>query len=326
MATYLPEGYRTQCASAANFHTIASVRDAMLSRQILESRALVCDAGHNLIVDLGCMKGMIPREECAIGIREGTTRDIAILSKVNKPVCFRITDVRADEKFRPYALLSRREVQEECKEHYLSSLKPGDIIRGKITHMESFGCFVDIGCGVIALLPIDAISVSRISHPRDRFFTGQNIFTIVRAIEPDGRISLSHKELLGTWEENAALFSPGETVGGIIRSVESYGVFVELTPNLAGLAECKEGVKVGQHASVFIKSLIPERMKVKLILVDTFDSDEPPAPLSYHLKEGHLDRFIYSPSVSSKTVETVFNLPAAAPAVACSAGVQRSAT
>ena len=119
MATYLPEGYRTQCASAANFHTIASVRDAMLSRQILESRALVCDAGHNLIVDLGCMKGMIPREECAIGIREGTTRDIAILSKVNKPVCFRITDVRSDEKFRPYALLSRREVQEECRSHYL---------------------------------------------------------------------------------------------------------------------------------------------------------------------------------------------------------------
>ena len=307
MATYLPEGYRTQCASAANFHTIASVRDAMVSRQILESRALVCDAEHNLIVDLGCMKGMIPREECAIGIREGTTRDIAILSKVNKPVCFRITDVRSDEKFRPYALLSRRDVQEECRQHYLSTLKAGDIIRGKITHMESFGCFVDIGCGVIALLPIDAVSVSRISHPCDRFFTGQNIYCIVRAIEPNGRISLSHKELLGTWEENAAQFSPGETVGGIVRSVESYGVFIELTPNLAGLAERKDGVKVGQHASVFIKSLIPDRMKVKLILVDSFDSEEPLAPLSYYIKEGHLDRFTYSPPSSSRIIETVFH-------------------
>ena len=185
--------------------------------------------------------------------------------------------------------------------------------------MESFGCFVDIGCGVIALLPIDAISVSRISHPRDRFFTGQNIYCIVRAAEPNGRISLSHKELLGTWEENAALFAPGETVGGIVRSVESYGVFIELTPNLAGLAECKEGVKVGQHASVFIKSLIPERMKVKLILVDSFDSDEPPAPLSYYIKEGHLDRFIYSPAMSSRVIETVFESTEASPAVACSA-------
>ena len=72
------------------------------------------------------------------------------------------------------------------------------------------------------------------------------------------RVSLSHKELLGTWEENAALFSSGETVSGIVRSVEHYGVFVELAPNLAGLAEPKDGVKVGQQASVYIKNLIPD--------------------------------------------------------------------
>ena len=42
--------------------------------------------------------------------------------------------------------------------------------------------------------------------------------------------------MLGTWAENAALFSPGQTVTGVVRSVEDYGIFVELTPNLAGLA------------------------------------------------------------------------------------------
>ena len=34
-----------------------------------------------------------------------------------------------------------------------------------------------------------------------------------------------------------------------MRSVESYGIFVELTPNLAGLAELKENVHAGQHQS-----------------------------------------------------------------------------
>ena len=169
MATYLPEGYQTQYDMPVSFHSMADAHEALSSHRILEARAVVCDAAHNLIVDLGCMKGIIPREECAIGIKEGTTRDIAILSKVNKPVCFRVTAVRADEKFKPYAVLSRREVQEECRRLYIDKLRPGDIIRGRITHMESFGCFVDIGCGVISLLPIDAISVSRISHPRDRF-------------------------------------------------------------------------------------------------------------------------------------------------------------
>ena len=77
------------------------------------------------------------------------------------------------------------------------------------------------------------------------------------------------KELLGTWEENAALFSAGETVPGIIRSIETYGIFVELTPNLTGLAELKEGVSVNENAAVYIKSIIPERMKIKLVILDS---------------------------------------------------------
>lgn len=307
MATYLPEGYQTQYDMPVSFHSIADAHEALSSHRILEARAVVCDAAHNLIVDLGCMKGIIPREECAIGIKEGTTRDIAILSKVNKPVCFRVTAVRADEKFKPYAVLSRREVQEECRRLYIDKLRPGDIIRGRITHMESFGCFVDIGCGVISLLPIDAISVSRISHPRDRFTVGQNILAAVKSVGEDGRISLSHKELLGTWSENAAQFSAGETVAGIVRSVESYGIFVELAPNLAGLAELREGVRVGQQASVYIKSLIPERMKIKLIVVDAFDCEEPPPAVTYYQKEGHISRFCYSPPQCSRVIETVFD-------------------
>ena len=136
--------------------------------------------------------------------------------------------------------------------------------------------FADIGCGIVSLLPIDSISVSRIEHPRERFLVGMDIRAVVKCRE-SSRVTLSHKELLGTWEENAARFRPGETVGGIIRSMESYGVFVELAPNLAGLAEVKENIYPGQQASVFIKSILPGRMKVKLILIETFDP-EPKRP------------------------------------------------
>lgn len=55
------------------------------------------------------------------------------------------------------------------------------------------------------------------------------------------------------------MFSTGETVGGIVRSIEPYGIFIELAPNLAGLAEPRENVRVGQAASVYIKALIPEK-------------------------------------------------------------------
>ena len=152
--------------------------------------------------------------------------------------------------------------------------------QAEVTHLEPFGCFVDIGCGISSLIPIDSISVSRISHLSDRFQVGQNIRAVIKALE-GGRVFLTHKELLGTWEENARLFHRDETVTGIVRSVEHYGIFVELTPNLAGLAEPKEGVQVGQTASVYIKSLIPEKMKIKLTVVDSFFSELPAQPMQY---------------------------------------------
>ena len=189
---------------------------------------------------------------------------------------------------------------------YIKNLKAGDVIDAKITHEEPFGCFCDIGCGIISLLSIDCISVSRISHPKERFFTGQYIRAIVtRTVRHDGRISLTHKELLGSWEENAKYFSAGQTVSGIVRSIEAYGVFVELAPNLAGLAEPRENVRVGQQASVFIKSILKDKMKIKLIIIDCFESNYIPK-IKYYNNADIISEWEYSPKDCRKRITTRF--------------------
>lgn len=306
MNEFYPEGWLMNTVENINsLATQNNLLEAFHSGKILESRALVCDSSHNLIVDLGCMKGIIPREEGALGIKEGKVRDIAVISRVNRPVCFVIKGFEKDKEGNNIAILSRREAQEMCAKQYISKLVPGDIIDAKITHLETFGAFADIGAGIVSLMPIDTISVSRIDHPRERFFVGMDIKAVVKSKE-DLRISLTHKELLGTWEENARLFSPGETVAGIIRSVEDYGAFVELAPNLSGLAELKEGTLPKQQASVYIKSIIPSRMKVKLIIIDTFEYEYKPAVPNYFIENGHIDKFTYSPKNCDKLIETVF--------------------
>lgn len=306
MTGFYPEGWLINTAENRNaMLTPSALSDACREGRILEARALVCDGEHNLIVDLGCMRGIIPREEGALGIREGSVRDIAVISRVNRPVCFLISGFQKGADHKPVALLSRRAAQELCTEQYLSRLRAGDVIDAKITHLEAFGAFADIGCGIASLLPIDTISVSRIDHPRERFSVGMDIRAVVKSLE-NGRIGLTHKELLGTWEENAQLFSIGETVAGIIRSVEDYGAFVELTPNLAGLAEVREGIHPGQQASVYIKNIIPGRMKIKLIIIDTFEYDYRPSPPSYFFKERRMEHFVYSPPNCIKKIETVF--------------------
>lgn len=308
MLFFKPEGQLIDTPhNRAMLRSTSALQEAYMNGRMLEARAVRCDSEHNLEVDLGVCRGIMPRCECADGIEEGTTRDIAILSRVNKPVCFMITDLKRTPDGALQPILSRRLVQQACMAQYLRTLRPGDIIDCRVTHLEAFGCFVDIGCGIASLIPIDCISISRISHPRDRFRVGQDLRAIVKSIDENGRISLTHKELLGTWEENASSFSCGETVAGTVRSVEDYGIFVELTPNLAGLAEPKEGVVPGQQASVYIKNLIPEKMKVKLIVVDSFDApycfEEP----KYYIHDTHMDSWRYSPAAAPRVIETVFN-------------------
>lgn len=304
---YKPEGFIIDTPENKEYmQNLQSLEYAMNAGIILESRVSLCDSEHNLIVDLGKYKGIIHRNETAYSIDGSEIRDIAIITRVGKPVCFKITGI--DKTSEPATItLSRRSAQAKCYEDYISSLKSGDIIDAKITHIEPFGCFCDIGCGIISLLPVDCISVSRISNPKERFSQHDRIKCIVKQNDKQsGRVSLTHKELLGTWEENASRFSAGETAAGIIRSIEPYGIFVELAPNLAGLAEWCEGAEVGQNAAVYIKSIIPERMKIKLVIVDSSFSSTTPEKPKYFISDGHIDVWKYSPENCEKEIVTEF--------------------
>ena len=303
---FTPEGF-SSLSKGKRITNYSSTRlaEAKASGEVLEATVTLCDSEHNLFVDLGCVKGIIPRKEGAIGIAEGKTRDIALISKVGKPVSFVVEELTYDSDGKLTAYLSRTKAQKKFLQYFSENYANGDVITAKITHLEKFGAFCDIGCGVIALLPIDAISVSRIAHPSDRFSVGEDIKVIIKSVDNDGKITLSHKELLGTWEENAALFSEGMTVSGVVRSKESYGIFVELAPNLAGLAEPKDGVLPGMTAGVFIKSIIPEKMKIKLIIIDSFPGQVQRGS-KYFYEEKHIDLWQYSPENCPKKIYTDF--------------------
>lgn len=284
----------------------AAVEEAMRRGTTVEAMCVLCDCTTmQLTVDLpDGIRGIIPREEAGYG----EIKDIAVITRVGKPVQFKVTELYENERGETVAVLSRRAAQRECVMRYIEKLTTGDIIPARVTHLEPFGAFCDIGGGIVSLLTVDRISVSRISHPADRFRSGELINVVVQSIEEDGRIYLTHRELLGTWEENAALFSAGQTVTGIVRSVEDYGVFVELAPNLAGLAEAYEGARAGDACSVYIKSLIPERMKIKLVLIDICGRAEAGA-YRYFIDTTeirHISEWRYSPPGCGKVIESIF--------------------
>lgn len=311
--TYKPEGRLLCTAENKEYLSCeAALTRAMAEGKILESIALYCENGENgkeLHFQLGKMRGIMSASDVEYSKTGESAKDIAVITRVGKAVCFKIIGFCEDETGK-IAVLSRAEAQRECTENFLSNLSSGDIIDATVTHLEPFGAFLDIGCGIVSLMSIDCISVSRISHSRDRFYAGMQIKAAVKSIDREtGRIYMTHKELLGTWRENADCFAVGQTVSGIVRSIEPYGIFVELAPNLAGLAEYREDICAGGSAAVYIKNIIPDKMKVKLVIVDTFPSPETKEKsFDYKISSGHIDKWVYSPEECSRVIETDFEL------------------
>ena len=281
MQTFRTEGnYRS-----ADRLSPAELRAAIASREILQSTALAFDTQRQLRFDLGGVKAVMPFGQCADGAESGTVRDIAVLTRVGRPTCFVIEGMETGENGQP------------CS----------------VTHIEPFGAFCDVGCGISALLPIDCMSVSRISSPADRVSVGQQILCAIKSRDVQGRFVLTIRELLGTWEENAAGFTVGETVVGIVRSVEEYGTFVEIAPNLAGLAETCPDLHPGQAVSVYIKNILPDKMKIKLVIVNHSLGQSHRFDLRYFITEGHIDHWLYSTPESRKRIETDFAVAACNP-------------
>ena len=275
------------------------------NQTVLFAKALVYDRGNGLKFNLGGYEAFMPVNEVYMPFDSEEVKEAAIVTRVNKYVCFVITKIKNVNGEYIFEI-SRRRAQKYAYDNYISKLSLGSVIPCTVTHIDKFGVFCDIGYGINALLPIDFISVSRIQSPADRFYIGQNIYACIKSCDSCGRIVLTHKELLGTWLENADMFKTGTTVPGIVRSIEPYGIFIELAPNLAGLAEVCDGINVGDSVNVYIKNILPDKMKIKLVIISTLKGENFSPQIKYFHTDGRISHWRYSTENCMKTIETIF--------------------
>ncbi|MEG2928373.1 MAG: S1 RNA-binding domain-containing protein [Oscillospiraceae bacterium] len=285
--------------------TLDSLKQAYAQGTVLFAKALVYDKGNGLRFNLGGYEAFMPAQQVYLSFDESPIKEAAIATRVNKFVCFIITDIM-EENGTVLIYISRKKAQQLAYDNYISQLSPGDILPCTVTHIDRFGVFCDIAYGISALLPIDFISVSRIQSPSDRFSVGQQIFACIKSLDKNGRIVLSHKELLGSWLENAEYFTNGMNTTGIVRSIEPYGIFIELAPNLAGLAENCEGIAIGDVVNVYIKNILPDKMKIKLVIMSTLQNPNFSPEIKYFHTDGRISHWKYSTENCMKIIETIF--------------------
>lgn len=261
---FFPEGwnYKSDEITRDNVNSIID------NNQVLQGIVDSCDEKYNLHVMFGNgLNGIIPREEIeAININEyGMPKEDLCTGKVHKYVQFKVKSIENNN-----ILLSRKCVQNEALNWIKKDMQEGQEVCGIVKNIKPYGVFVEIGGGVVGLAHIEDLSVARIKTPYERLKIGQKINIMVKSIDRDtGKVILSYKETLGTWEENVKNFEEGTKVKGIIRETEKNknGIFVELTPNLVGMAEYKENLEYGQSVNVYIKKIIPEKKKIKLVII-----------------------------------------------------------
>ncbi len=261
---FMPEGWNNEI-SRLDTENIDYYRE---NGTILQGLVRKCDDKYNLHVEFeNGLTGIIPRQEVeGINLEEnGLPKTNLCTGKVHKFVQFKIKDVEENT-----AILSRKEVQQEALDWVKNDLQVGQKVSGIVKNIKPYGAFIEIGGGIVGMAHIEDLSIARIKTPYERLRIGQKVEVVVKSINKEnGKVILSYKETLGTWEENAEKFMQGMKAKGIVRETEKNknGIFIELTPNLVGMAEYKEGLEYGQSVDVYIKKIDAERKKVKLLII-----------------------------------------------------------
>lgn len=161
---------------------------------------------------------------------------------------------------------SRAMLQQEYMDEVLKKVTVRDsILQVCVASIVGNGIFVDCGYGIVSYLSLHTLSVTRI--PAYNYTFAKNSIIPVVLVEPireDNTIVITHRELLGSWDDNVSQITVYEKYVGVVTTVQSYGVFIALTANLIGLAEYSSDVHAGQLVEVYVKSVDKYKQKVKL--------------------------------------------------------------
>ena len=145
-----------------------------------------------------------------------------------------------------------------------------EIVGGRVTRLADFGAFVELEPGVEGLVPISEMSFEkRIKHPSEVLAAGDTPQLRVLSVDPARkRISLSVKRVgADPWVGASVRWPEGSVVEGVVKRLEDFGAFVELTAGVEGLVHISEASENRvRHISEVLKD--GQLVKAKVQSVD----------------------------------------------------------
>lgn len=178
------------------------------------------------------------------------------------------------------------ELREEMKAQVISQLQEGATIQGRVTGIQDYGVFIDVG-GADGLCPLVEMCWERGKTPREVVKKGQEVKAVVIRVEAEARrVLLSLKRATPhPWETAMERYHIGQKVFGTITRLLPFGALARIEDGaMEGLVHVselsarrishpKEVVKEGQVLPLKILSIDPQRRHLRLSLKQALEEE-----------------------------------------------------
>jgi small subunit ribosomal protein S1 len=238
---------------------------------------------YGAFVDLGGIDGLLHITDMSWG-RVNHPEE---LFKVGDEVTVKVLKYNAETE---RVSLGLKQTQEDPWNLAEEAYPPGKKVRGKVMSITDYGAFVELMPGVEGLIHVSEMSwTKKVKHPSKLLEVGQDIECQVLEVDARAkRISLGLKQLEpDPWMLFTDKYHPGDKIGGKVRSLTDYGVFVGIEEGVDGMVHKSDlswSVRVnnpsdlyhkGDDVEAIILSINHDEKKVSLGIKQLFDDPWP---------------------------------------------------
>ena len=238
---------------------------------------------YGAFVDLGGIDGLLHITDMSWG-RVNHPEE---LFKVGDEVTVKVLKYNAETE---RVSLGLKQTQEDPWNHAEEAYPPGKKVHGKVMSITDYGAFVELEPGVEGLIHVSEMSwTKKVKHPSKLLEVGQEIDCQVLEVDAKAkRISLGLKQLEpDPWTLFTEKYSPGDKIGGKVRSITDYGVFIGIEEGVDGMVHKSDlswTAKVnnpadlhhkGEDVEAIILSINHDEKKVSLGIKQLWDDPWP---------------------------------------------------
>ncbi len=215
------------------------LQEMMSEKKLISVKITGANAG-GLITQYGKLSGFLPTSQLGFDhfprVENGDRAKILEILKKYLGQTFKVKIIGLSEEDNKL-IVSEKEVVRAAEGH--KEFKIGDLVEGEVQGLVDFGVFVKFN-GQEGLCHISEIAWRRLDHPSDILKVHDKVKAEIIGME-NGRFSLSIKKLIpDPWTKVMKKYKIGQEVKGKILKINPFGFFVELDPEIHGLAHISE--------------------------------------------------------------------------------------